>query len=483
MGDTIRVEFPKNDGSGKVTMGFECVNCHLKLKTLDTKRILAHHTCDRQLCGAVSMGTACDASKTTPDKIAKYKDLLAEKQEKQCTKASAKQMNGETRAKDEQRRAIQTGSAAKTQGRIRMKMVEEEEVHNAIFDFFIGEDIPFAKSTSPLFQRMVRKLTAAPPRLRIPTQQALAGNILDANCAVYEADLQRKIESDTLEEYGGTVVTDGATIQRIPMINLLLIMCMWPNALFLMCEDCTDHIAAGKSKDAEYMAPLARKAMLKWKCASNVDLLVTDGASDMTVFRKLVQLEFYWVWTMWCICHVCNNMMKSMAQIPAINAIIVKAKKVVAWFCGPHFQSALLRKLSEKKDLIQGCETRYGLYFLMLFRMHELRDILLRAVVSQEYIDVKLKGDDVKPIIQDSGFWAELSSLNQLMWSSLLLLRGADGTTSSLSKVVPRSYEARTRIESEKDSLVYGPQVLMVFDEWHPKMLSDIAKAAYVVDS
>ena len=54
--------------------------------------------------------------------------------------------------------------------------------------------------------------------------------------------------------------------------------------------------------------------------------------------------------------------------------------------------------------------------------MHELRDILLRAVVSQEYIDVKLKGDDVKPIIQDSGFWAELSSLNQLMWPSLRMI-------------------------------------------------------------
>jgi hypothetical protein len=47
------------------------------------------------------------------------------------------------------------------------------------------------------------------------------------------------------------------------MMNLLLVMCMWNKAMFLMCEDCSDHISSGKSKDAEYMAPLVRKAMLK----------------------------------------------------------------------------------------------------------------------------------------------------------------------------------------------------------------------------
>jgi hypothetical protein len=72
-------------------------------------------------------------------------------------------------------------------------------------------------------------------------------------------------EADAVEEYayGAAIVTDGATIQRISMMDLLLVMCMWNKAMFLMCEDCSHHISSGKSKDAEYMAPLVRKAMLK----------------------------------------------------------------------------------------------------------------------------------------------------------------------------------------------------------------------------
>ena len=174
------------------------------------------------------------------------------------------------------------------------------------------------------------------------------------------------------------------------------------------------------------MAPLVRKAMLKYKCQTAIDLLVTDGASDMTVFRRLIQAEFYWIWTMWCLCHVVNNMMKGMAKIAEITVLMAKGKKIVAWFNGPHFQSALLKRLSPNKDLIQGCDTRYGLYFLMFFRLEELRDVLLRAVVEQAYIDVKLKKDDVKPIIQDSNFWQEISQLNELMWPCLLLLRSGD---------------------------------------------------------
>jgi hypothetical protein len=90
-------------------------------------------------------------------------------------------------------------------------------------------------------------------------------------------------------------------------------------------------------------------------------------------------------------------MTKGMAKIAKITVLRAKGKKIVAWFTGPHFQSALLKRLSPNKDLIQGCDTRYGLYFLMFFRLEELRNVLLRVVVDQAYIDVKLKKDDVKP--------------------------------------------------------------------------------------
>jgi hypothetical protein len=44
------------------------------------------------------------------------------------------------------------------------------------------------------------------------------------------------------------------------------------------CVHTTDH----EIPNANYMAPLVRKAVLKYKCQTEIDLLVTDGASDMT---------------------------------------------------------------------------------------------------------------------------------------------------------------------------------------------------------
>jgi hypothetical protein len=52
------------------------------------------------------------------------------------------------RKEDEKERAERTSSAQKKQGRIRTKTIDEDEVYNAVFDFFIAEGIPLTKGTT-----------------------------------------------------------------------------------------------------------------------------------------------------------------------------------------------------------------------------------------------------------------------------------------------------------------------------------------------
>jgi hypothetical protein len=124
------------------------LNCGLKARTRDLRRIVAHHTCVKALCQSVGISTPCNESDSTPVKIETYKQILKSKVDQGQMKANVSQELEGVRAEDEKERAERTSSAQKKQGRIRMKTIDEDEVHNAVFDFFIAEDIPFTKGTT-----------------------------------------------------------------------------------------------------------------------------------------------------------------------------------------------------------------------------------------------------------------------------------------------------------------------------------------------
>jgi len=148
MGDTKQIQLPKVNNPDQAVNGFECLNCGLKARTRDLRRIVAHHTCVKALCQSVGISTPCNESDSTPVKIETYKQILKSKVDQGQMKANVSQELEGVRAEDEKERAERTSSAQKKQGRIRMKTIDEDEVHNAVFDFFIAEDIPFTKGTT-----------------------------------------------------------------------------------------------------------------------------------------------------------------------------------------------------------------------------------------------------------------------------------------------------------------------------------------------
>ena len=80
---------------------------------------------------------------------------------------------------------------------------------------------------------------------------------------------------------------------KSPLLNIMLMCVVWPViATFLKCHDCTKHLGSGGSKNAEYIASIMI-ASIRWlprpRC---LDLIITDGAGDMTKFRRLVTAVF-----------------------------------------------------------------------------------------------------------------------------------------------------------------------------------------------
>ena len=117
------------------------------MRTQATTRIIAHHTACKITCSMHQVAQPCDPSKATAENIAKYKAMLAEKTKKKDQRASSKELVADTRKADENDRAERTICSKKQQSRIGSKLMEDEEVDNAIHDFFVGEDIALRKGT------------------------------------------------------------------------------------------------------------------------------------------------------------------------------------------------------------------------------------------------------------------------------------------------------------------------------------------------
>ena len=53
------------------------------------------------------------------------------------------------------------------------------------------------------------------------------------------------LKHEGIRKFGQVVTTDGATIQKSPLLNFILMCIVFPVAVFLKCVDCGAHIAAG----------------------------------------------------------------------------------------------------------------------------------------------------------------------------------------------------------------------------------------------
>jgi hypothetical protein len=109
---------------------------------------------------------------------------------------------------------------------------------------------------------------------------------------LYNTNKEEILKNLLLESkiFGVTIFGDGATITNVPLINILAAS---PNNLFALLEivDCTDQMAKGGKKGANYRSVIVRP-LVKWLEAtakSNiVDLIMFDGASNVQLAAKIV---------------------------------------------------------------------------------------------------------------------------------------------------------------------------------------------------
>ena len=192
---------------------------------------------------------------------------------------------------------------------------------------------------------------------------AKSGSILDQQHQVNVDERSESLKHEGTRTFGLAGTTVGATIQKSPLLNFIFMCVVWSTALLLNCHDCTSHLATGGSKDAEFITDVMITVIRSLPHPRYVDLIITDGAGDMNKFRRLLTAVFPWIYTMWCVSHICNCILKRAANG---SENILNLQKIVDHFGGSkHFEHSLFIAKSNGVALIRYCDTRFGLYFLM----------------------------------------------------------------------------------------------------------------------
>ena len=127
----------------------------------------------------------------------------------------------------------------------------EDELHIAIAHWIAAHCFPFSMADA-LFKRVLVKARATNHKYVPPTRYQVAGRLLDANFAAYQKDSLETLLADA-KTYGGSIFGDGATIGKIPMINILASSTTNPSCVQDVV-DCTNHMMAAGKKEAWYIA-------------------------------------------------------------------------------------------------------------------------------------------------------------------------------------------------------------------------------------
>ncbi len=201
------------------------------------------------------------------------------------------------------------------------------ELDTAISHFLAANSLPFSLSEDPLFKRILTMARSVNQSYKPPSRSNIAGKYLTSIYSSY-----RKEATDKLIEggptFGITIFGDGATIRKIPLINMLGSNPEQTSCL-LDIVDCSQHMSDGGKKDAWYIAKKFLPVMKEIDPNKElIDLVVFDGAANIQKAAQLLEEHYPRVTVQTCIEHTVALIFGRLYHAGPIHALCKFAKLV-----------------------------------------------------------------------------------------------------------------------------------------------------------
>jgi hypothetical protein len=151
----------------------------------------------------------------------------------------------------------------------------------AIADFVHCCGLPFRVISDRKFHKVLNLARATSSTYTPPSRQSVSSDLLDLNYTAYMKTNYDKLEKE-INIFGVLFYGDGATIKKLPLINILASGVHIP-AFMIEIVDCSRHLERGGKKDASYISSLFRPHIDKIEAEypHSVDMVYFDGASNV----------------------------------------------------------------------------------------------------------------------------------------------------------------------------------------------------------
>jgi hypothetical protein len=273
----------------------------------------------------------------------------------------------------------------------------ESQLTMAIADLIHSCGLPFTLASNHKFKKVLTLARNSSPKFLPPTRNRVAGELLELNYQVYMKKMKEDLLNDA-DVFGLTFFGDGATVKRMPLINILAAGVHNQSGV-LEIVDCTAHVQAGGKKDAVYIANLFLPHLKTFETAKadTVDLVIFDGASNVQKAGDILAVHFPRLTVLHGAEHVVALFYQDLFEMPEFDVLKRFNRSLYRCFGSGamHLPYAVFQKHSKDHNkgrnigLIRAADTRMGGHVISLMRTLRLKAPLLSTLTSAEFLQSK----------------------------------------------------------------------------------------------
>jgi hypothetical protein len=198
--------------------------------------------------------------------------------------------------------------------------------------------------------------------------------------------------------FGLSLLGDGATVKRMPLVNMLAAGVHEPAGV-LDISECTGHIQGGGKKDAGFTDGLFLPHMkIIDPDKQLIDCVFFDGARNVQKAGKIVQVHYPRVMVLHGVEHVVSLFFKDLSNIQVVKHQIVRYCFIYRVFGSGamHSPYALFQRHARAFNngrpigLLRASDKRMAGYFMAMHRELRLKQALQETVTGSNLISLKI---------------------------------------------------------------------------------------------
>jgi len=270
--------------------------------------------------------------------------------------------------------------AGPSQTKLDMKLKADSKrsvsITSGILNFIVKDLRPFSVVENEGFRDLIRVLE---PRYTIPSRQHFSDNLIPK---IYNATKLKLIDELADVEFV-SITSDGWTSRSTQSYET--VTCHYINKDWELQNKVLQTRIMTESHTGEHIAAMLENCLKEWHINGKTGVLVTDNASNMNTAAKLTSIPVH----LKCFAHTLNLASQKAMKVDKISRVLVKIRRIVAFF---HRSSSASELLKSKQLLIglpshklkMDVSTRWNSSYEMVERFLEQQAAIQATLLTQE---------------------------------------------------------------------------------------------------